>query len=522
MGKRVDLNAPRNSNEKKHKIKPNVLPRHNAKPHNNNNEQENQNDNDSMLQNSDAAAALKDAKNKLGNFISNQIGNSKGKKGLFTSGNEKVQGTLKMPSPIMIKFLPVILIAGVILLLLMIFIILIGGDFSSSGSSGSGSYTYGKTTCTKVNVENTDCNINGENCTNKYNGEVDVDKYIAGVVAAEVGIVNNLEYYKVAAIAARTYYFNNANDSCTVNGNATFQAYMDVEDSENAELIKQAVEETDDLVLVKDGNLSTASYASACVVNADDEYYYIRYGTSSLGEPKFQEIPKEWDENESAFSGYLANWYALVDQSSTDYDNKDCPNNHDYGMSQIGALYLVTNENYSYDEVIKYYYGEDVEIMKNSMQLSGAEGFINPTRYIKCSSPFGNRTHPMSGETEFHTGLDIAISGGEPIYAASNGIVRTVINNVSGINSCEFGYGNYIIIDHTDGMSTLYAHIKYGSIPDSIQIGSTVSQGEEIGQVGSTGCSTGNHLHYEVRQNNSQVDPTNYIDLTGATGTCQR
>ena len=71
-------------------------------------------------------------------------------------------------------------------------------------------------------------------------------------------------------------------------------------------------------------------------------------------------------------------------------------------------------------------------------------------------------------------------------------------------------------------MSTLYAHIKYGSIPDGIQSGTTVSQGEQIGSVGSTGCSTGNHLHYEVRKNNNQVDPTDYMDLSKASGTCKR
>ena len=65
-------------------------------------------------------------------------------------------------------------------------------------------------------------------------------------------------------------------------------------------------------------------------------------------------------------------------------------------------------------------------------------------------------------------------------------------------------------------------HLKYGTIPDSISEGTKVSQGEQIGQVGSTGCSTGNHLHYEVRLNGTQVDPADYLDLTNATGTCKR
>ena len=64
--------------------------------------------------------------------------------------------------------------------------------------------------------------------------------------------------------------------------------------------------------------------------------------------------------------------------------------------------------------------------------------------------------------------------------------------------------------------------MKYGSISNSISNGTQISQGEQIGQVGSTGCSTGNHLHYEVMINNSTVDPSNYLDLTNASGTCKR
>jgi len=191
-------------------------------------------------------------------------------------------------------------------------------------------------------------------------------------------------------------------------------------------------------------------------------------------------------------------------------------------MSQIGALYLITGEDYNYEEVIEYYYGEEAEIMSNEMQLGGVEGFVNPTRYINCSSPFGYRIHPVKGTQSFHTGLDIAVSGGEPIYAAQDGTVRSVVNNVTAINNCNYGYGNYIIIDHEGGTSTLYAHMKYGTIPSSIYAGAEVSQGEQIGQVGSTGCSTGNHLHYEVLVNGSTVDPADYLDLTNASGTCKR
>ena len=83
-------------------------------------------------------------------------------------------------------------------------------------------------------------------------------------------------------------------------------------------------------------------------------------------------------------------------------------------------------------------------------------------------------------------------------------------------------YGNAVKIKHDNGYYTLYAHMKYGSIKEHIVPGYQVKRGEQIGQVGSTGCSTGNHLHYEVRVNGQTVDPADYIDLTGATGSCKR
>ena len=425
--------------------------------------------------------------------------------------------TLKMPLATKVKIIA-ILIGGASFILLLLFVVLFGTEASAASY---GSYSYGQT-CTNITVTDTGCDGNAQNCTHIYDGEVEFEDYIAGVVAAEVGIVNNLDYYKVAAIAARSYVLNHTNSSCTVKGNATFQAYQDVEDSSNSALIKQAVEETKGLVLVKDDELVSTYYASACVVNADEDYYYVRYGTKTLGEANFQKIPKDWDTNDSVFKGYLARWYSMIDTSNTDYENKSCPNNHDYGMSQIGALYLITGENYDFEDVIEYYYGEDVEIVTNEMLLTGVDGFVNPTRYIHCSSAFGYRIHPVHKVEKFHSGLDIGIPGGEPIYAAKDGVVSYARTNVNAINNCDYGYGNHIIIDHGDGTSTLYSHMKYGSVPSYIYEGATVSQGEQVGQIGSTGCSTGNHLHYEVRINGSPVDPADYLDLSEATGTCRR
>lgn len=422
------------------------------------------------------------------------------------------------------KVLTVVSLAAIFPIVFFLFtiiclVVLIVSFFSMQSN---GSFAYG-ITCPTVTVTDTGCNGNAENCTHVYDGDVAFEDYVAGVVAAEVGSANNLEYYKIWAISARTFFLNHVDSSCTVKGNASYQVYMDVEDSPYAETIKQAVEETKGQVLVKNEELAPVYYASACVVDDDDEYYYVRYGTLSLGEANYQKIPKEWDNDSSnVFKGYLSSWYSKVDQNDPNLETKSCPSNHDYGMSALGALYLIIGENYNYEEVFSYYFGDDSQIMVNKMQLNGVDGFVNPTRKIYCTSPFGPRIHPVSGQKSNHTGLDIGIAGGEPIYAAADGVVKKVVKGVNAINNCSYGYGNNITIEHADGMSTLYAHIKYGSIPDSIEVGTQVSQGEQIGQVGSTGCSTGNHLHYEVMKNGNRVDPTDYMDLTNAAGTCKR
>ena len=86
--------------------------------------------------------------------------------------------------------------------------------------------------------------------------------------------------------------------------------------------------------------------------------------------------------------------------------------------------------------------------------------------------------------------------------------------NITTTGNCDDGYGNYIKIAHGDGSETIYAHMKYGSIPSSIVEGAEVLQGQQIGEVGSTGCSTGPHLHYEIHINGSSVDPANNMDLS--------
>ncbi len=127
--------------------------------------------------------------------------------------------------------------------------------------------------------------------------------------------------------------------------------------------------------------------------------------------------------------------------------------------------------------------------------------------YYYISSPYGNRKHPITGKNKFHKGIDIAGSGikGKPIVAAADGVVSLAKYNAG-------GYGYYVMVNHgtaDDGKSyvTLYAHMtKY-----IVSVGQKVKKGQTIGYVGTTGASTGYHLHFEVRVNGNTTDPKSYF-----------
>ncbi|MBW8384345.1 MAG: peptidoglycan DD-metalloendopeptidase family protein [Youngiibacter sp.] len=133
----------------------------------------------------------------------------------------------------------------------------------------------------------------------------------------------------------------------------------------------------------------------------------------------------------------------------------------------------------------------------NAAEAPSSE-FIRPVSG-RVSSPYGWRIHPILGYSKFHTGIDFAAASGTAVKAVKGGVVILAKYNSS--------YGNYIIVDHGNGISSLYAHLK----GFNTSLGSRVSQGQTIGFVGSTGMSTGPHLHFEIRVNGDHVNPENYI-----------
>lgn len=126
-----------------------------------------------------------------------------------------------------------------------------------------------------------------------------------------------------------------------------------------------------------------------------------------------------------------------------------------------------------------------------------------PTDSERVTSPYGKREDPFSGRLTMHAGMDIGGSVGDPVYAAADGKVVD-----TGYTSAR---GNYITISHPSGLKTNYMHLN----KILTEVGSTVKQGDTIAELGSTGRSTGPHLHIEVVKNGSTVDPANYLRKPG-------
>jgi len=142
-------------------------------------------------------------------------------------------------------------------------------------------------------------------------------------------------------------------------------------------------------------------------------------------------------------------------------------------------------------------------IREGQIVINTGSGYQWPlSGYNTLSSLFGYRIHPVTGKPGNHTGIDIPAPKNTKILAARGGVVMT---SKMGKGS-DWSYGNYVVINHGDGTSTLYAHMNSRAVKQ----GDVVNQGQVIGYVGTTGRSTGNHLHYEVRVNGTRVDPVDY------------
>ncbi|WP_417904934.1 peptidoglycan DD-metalloendopeptidase family protein [Candidatus Tisiphia endosymbiont of Micropterix aruncella] len=181
-------------------------------------------------------------------------------------------------------------------------------------------------------------------------------------------------------------------------------------------------------------------------------------------------ITEKFVTKEGKFSHHGKVLYVSLNLSGTEYNIfryslDNTPNNHDF-------------------------FSEDGKSVKRSLLRT-------PVKLVRISSHYGNRHHPTLGYTKMHKGVDFAAPTGTPIYAAGNGVITEI--------GWKSGYGKFIQIKHSQNLSTAYAHAS--NFAKNLKPGSIVKQGQVIAYVGSTGRTTGPHLHYEVKIGGKNINP---------------
>ncbi|MFL2543064.1 MAG: M23 family metallopeptidase [Alphaproteobacteria bacterium] len=183
-------------------------------------------------------------------------------------------------------------------------------------------------------------------------------------------------------------------------------------------------------------------------------------------------------------------------QVSVSYEKIFTESNNKYFFGDIQyAQIKIKNNTLEYfkfltnDGYVDYFNREGKNVKKSILKT--------PLDGARLSSTYGMRKHPISGFNKMHKGIDFAAPKGTPVYAGGNGVIERAGRNG--------GYGNYIRIRHNNEYKTAYAHLS--SFKKGISKGVRVNQGEVIGYVGSTGRSTGPHLHYEIIYQNKQINP---------------
>jgi murein DD-endopeptidase MepM/ murein hydrolase activator NlpD len=141
----------------------------------------------------------------------------------------------------------------------------------------------------------------------------------------------------------------------------------------------------------------------------------------------------------------------------------------------------------------------EVSHRRTNKNMAVGSGTMAYPVHAQVTSPFGWRRHPIFGVRKFHTGVDLAGPNHSAIRAADSGSVL--------YTGWYGGYGKVVIISHGNGMATLYAHMSR----TAAEVGQNVSKGDVIGYEGTTGFSTGPHLHFEVRVNGTPNNPLNFL-----------
>ncbi|MEG0831148.1 MAG: M23 family metallopeptidase, partial [Acidaminococcaceae bacterium] len=168
------------------------------------------------------------------------------------------------------------------------------------------------------------------------------------------------------------------------------------------------------------------------------------------------------------------------------------------GSTSLSTFDLLSRQYRVLEERIAYK-RENLSNMLVQLNQQQATPNLWPTEGGEISSPYGGRPDPFGAGADFHPGIDIAASYGAPVYASASGYVAK-----AGWNG---GYGRYVRLEHAEGLTTAYGHMS----ALAVEAGSQVQRGAIIGYVGSSGYSTGPHVHFEVRKNGEPTDPLQFL-----------
>lgn len=198
--------------------------------------------------------------------------------------------------------------------------------------------------------------------------------------------------------------------------------------------------------------------------------------------------------------------YAMLNGASLDSNilsDYDTPNINYDDLSMDSIFNSIEHKSLLLSQLVAI---ELTELEMAVEKMGEIDGFpnISPIRtkdFIEVTSAYGWRKHPIYNKPMFHDGIDISARLGSPVYATASGVVDFVLYS-------KYGYGNRIVIKHSNGYETLYAHLRTDI---RVKRGWKVKKGDLIGTVGSSGTSTGPHLHYEIRLNDDLKDPLAYF-----------
>lgn len=195
-----------------------------------------------------------------------------------------------------------------------------------------------------------------------------------------------------------------------------------------------------------------------------------------------------------------------VEVVSVSFVPEDIKSNNDDIKQELSSL---TNTKYELEKQLEQFVIESIRLEKsienekkeylNTNALQFIPGMWPLDSYTEISSPFGERIHPITGELKLHKGIDIPAPQNTNILSSDDGIVT--------FSGSQYGYGNVVKIKHFDSKKTVYAH----NTANIVKEGDIVKKGQVIAKVGTTGDSTGNHVHFETIVNDENINPINAV-----------